>query len=171
MRGPWLVVIPIFVSVVQSLRKATTHSTPETTPISLRNDFTAQKISAFARLLRKFSRAGRRGRCASRGGFWRSISQHECRDQSDAQKTNQLDEHVGRNVALRKAIPVPIRNICRDRGQDSRHGNEAHPPTERGKTSLREQEHGENGLGQFSGKFNAEPTPKCECTCRDDRSK
>ena len=46
-------------------------------------------------------------------------SQNECGDNADEKEADDLDEHVSGDVALGKAVPIPIGNIGSDCRQDS----------------------------------------------------
>ncbi len=86
--------------------------------------------------------------------------QHERCDNTNAQKANDLDEHVAGCVNTRKAVPVPIGNVGRQRGQYSGKQNEAHSAGETRDACLREEDHDQDRFEEFGTEFDSEPFAK-----------
>src|SRR4051812_681028 len=58
---------------------------------------------------------------SARGSNIRRLSslQHQGSYDTDEKESDDLDKHVGGSVTLRKSMPVPIGNVCRDSGKDT----------------------------------------------------
>src|SRR5947208_3899469 len=83
--------------------------------------------------------------------------QHQRGDNANAQKADDLNEHVAGGVNTREAIPVPIRNVGRDTGEYSGSQHEAASAAETRDACLVEEEHDEDRFEQFGAKSHSEP--------------
>ncbi len=90
------------------------------------------------------------------------LPQNQCSNNTNAQKADDLDEHVAGGVNTRKAIPVPIGNVGRDGGEYSGNQNEADSAEETRDARLDEEEHDEDRFEQFGAEFDSEPFAKRE---------
>ena len=99
-------------------------------------------------------------------GSHRHLPEHERRDDSHKEETDDLDKHVTASVNTREAVPVPIGNVGRDGGQDPGNENEADSAGEVRDARLSEQEHDKDGFEQLGAEFNSEQFAKCERSTR-----
>src|SRR5436190_11163325 len=91
-----------------------------------------------------------------------ALSQHQRGDNTDTQKANDLGKHVAGDVNTGKAIPVPIRNIRRNGGENSCDQNEADSAGETCDRCLGKEENNEDRFDQFGGEFDGQGFRECE---------
>src|SRR5207253_9910086 len=91
-----------------------------------------------------------------------SVFQQQSSDQSDAEKADNFNRHVGSGVIGRKAIPVPVGNVRGDCRKNSGDENETDPAAETFNPSLRKKENNKDGFEKFSRKLDAQQLAKCK---------
>jgi hypothetical protein len=85
-----------------------------------------------------------------------ALSQHQSGNNSHEKKADDLDQHVTGRVNAREAIPVPVRNVRCDRGQDSSYKEETDSSGKPANSRLSQNKHCQNRFEDFGAEFDRE---------------
>src|SRR5205085_5896694 len=92
----------------------------------------------------------------------RSISQDESSDQTDAEKADNLNRHVGNGVTGREAIPVPVGDVRGDCSKNSGRENEPDSTAKTFDPGLSKKKHNKDGFEEFGRKLDAQQLAECK---------
>ncbi len=92
------------------------------------------------------------------------LSQHQRGSNSNENETHNLDQHITGGVDAREAVPVPVRNVCCYRGQNSGDQNETDAAGKAANTRLCQSPNRQNCLEHFGAEFDGQRFAECELT-------